>query len=116
MASNKSKLYIKIGKRVKEARKLREMTQEQLAEVCDISWSAISRLENGSSAVSLKTLMRVASALDIGIEFLLQDVIVKKNDLDDSVVNEILGLLALCDVDKKKYFLENIKLVIKNFR
>ena len=52
-----------IGYRVKQARLEKEMSQEELSAVSGIQQADISRIEKGSANPSVKTLMRIASAL-----------------------------------------------------
>lgn len=49
----------KIGVLIEEARKKRNMTQEELAKKCGTNKSYISRIENDSSDIRLSTLMRI---------------------------------------------------------
>ena len=109
MKEKKTRLYIKIGNKVREARKCRGMTQEKLAESCDVSWSAISRLENGASAVGVEKLVKIAEVLDVGLDFLLSDFIRNNYCIDDSDINEIIALLSICDKAVKEYAVENLK-------
>ena len=50
-----------------DARKERGMTQKELAEVTGISQADISRLERGTGNPSIKTLQRVAQALQMAL-------------------------------------------------
>ena len=52
-----------IGARVKELRKVRHMTQEQLAAKIGTKKSYISKIENGHADVQLSTLFRIFSGL-----------------------------------------------------
>ena len=49
----------KIGVMIEEARKKRNMTQEELAQRSGTSKSYISRIENNASDIRLSTLMRI---------------------------------------------------------
>lgn len=59
--------YIKIGLKVSYYRKLKSLTQEQLAEIMDCTVSFIGQIEapNIYKAISLDTLFRIAKALEI---------------------------------------------------
>lgn len=61
------------GKRVQQARKSKEMTQEVLAEKIGLSVAHISGIENGRSAVSLDKLLDLVDLLDVSPNWLLQD-------------------------------------------
>ncbi len=58
-----------IGMRVKQLRLKKHMTQKTLAERSGVSWSFISRLENGQSHASVSTLAKIADAVgeDLGL-------------------------------------------------
>ena len=57
---------IKIGLKIAYYRKLRGITQEALAEACDLSAGYVSQLEAPGTAFcpSLKTLFKIAEVLD----------------------------------------------------
>lgn len=52
-----------IGKAIKEARKERNLTQEELGKLIGVQKAQISRLENNAGNVTISTLLRVFSAL-----------------------------------------------------
>lgn len=58
------KLYIMVGKQVRQLRLQRKLTQEQLAERAGISTSFLGHIERGSRKLSLETFCRIARALD----------------------------------------------------
>ncbi len=62
-----------LGKRLAQARKSRNLTQEKLAELCNLSVSTISRIETGTCATPLKTLVNICCKLGIGLDYLLFD-------------------------------------------
>ena len=59
--------YIKIGLKIAYYRKLKSLTQEQLAEILDCGVSFIGQIEapNICKGISLDTLFRIAKALDV---------------------------------------------------
>jgi transcriptional regulator with XRE-family HTH domain len=61
------------GRRLRELRKARGLTQEALAEAADLSGNYISDLELGLKVPSLTILVRLSDALDIGTPDLLAD-------------------------------------------
>ncbi len=54
-----------IGKRVRYYRNLKNLTQEQLAEIMDFNTKSISLLENGHNYIALNKLPSLCSALEI---------------------------------------------------
>lgn len=63
--------YPLIARRIKTARKLAGLTQEQLAEQIDISTNAVAKLENNLMTASLQTLVNIANVLHMDINDLL---------------------------------------------
>ena len=70
--------YKALGAKIKEYRKKENITQEQLAEMADISLSHMSNVETASVSVSLPALMLIADALGVTIDELLVDSYSKK--------------------------------------
>lgn len=62
-----------IGRRIKEARHKLGLTQEELGERARLHYSYIGQVERGNKVPSLKTLKKIAQALNIRIEILLED-------------------------------------------
>lgn len=54
----------KVGEALKQARKMKQLTQQQLGERVGVQKAQISRLENGKS-ITISTLSRLLKALDI---------------------------------------------------
>ena len=70
--------YKALGAKIKEYRKKENITQEQLAEMADISLSHMSNVETASVSVSLPALKLIADALGVTIDELLVDSYSKK--------------------------------------
>jgi transcriptional regulator with XRE-family HTH domain len=71
-----SMLRVKFGRRLRQLRRYRDLTQEQFAEVADISVDFVSNIERGISAPSFETLERLAEALGVAVAdlFLFDDI------------------------------------------
>ena len=54
-----------------------EITQEQLADMVSVSPTHLSNIETGSTRVSLTTIVKVANALNVTVDDLLCDNLVK---------------------------------------
>ena len=65
--------YLSIGRRIRQNRVRLNITQEQLAEMVNVSVPHISRIENGSSQPSLQVLVDICNILKITIDDLLED-------------------------------------------
>ena len=63
--------YVALGKSIKKQRKIADLTQEDLADFCDCSASHIARIELGISIPSLDMMVRIANALHVTIDKLV---------------------------------------------
>lgn len=79
-----------IGKRIKELRKLRHLSQEQLAEKIDINQNALSYIETGENFFSAETLEKLINALQIEPSELFE---VNHLQKDEQLLDEIVQML-----------------------
>lgn len=77
-----------IGKRMVVQRKRLGLTQEQVAELADVSPQLISNAENGERAISCDKLYRISKALNVSADYLLSGEI---NEKDCSFLSEKLA-------------------------
>ncbi|MBQ7168091.1 MAG: helix-turn-helix transcriptional regulator [Treponema sp.] len=63
--------YAEIGQRIKKYRKVRNISQEQLAEMVNISATHMSHIETGVTKLSLQVLVDISVALDTSTDSLL---------------------------------------------
>ncbi len=75
--------YEQIGKRIARVRKLKKITQSQLAEEINISVNAVSKIEINYMQPSLQTIINIANSLNVDIIYLLFG---EKNDKKSSDV------------------------------
>lgn len=64
-----------IGKRIKAARQSKKLTQQELAELADLSTTYISAMERGKKTPKLETLVKLANILNVSTDYLLADVV-----------------------------------------
>ena len=61
-----------ISKRLKELRKERNWTQQELAQKADLSFNAVTKIEQGAAKhPTLKTLLKLSEAFGIGLDELV---------------------------------------------
>lgn len=70
-----------IGKRIKIARIRVGLTQEAVAERIGITAQHVSNIETGNSSVSLTTLVAIANLLNVTMDELLCDTLVKSKEV-----------------------------------
>lgn len=62
-----------IGKNIKKLREQRDISQDRLSKLADISSNTIAKLELGQSPnPTIETLKKIAKALEVGVEVLLK--------------------------------------------
>jgi transcriptional regulator with XRE-family HTH domain len=106
MVYNKNVDYVAIGKRVKELRSKKEMSQEQLATCAEISTTYLSNIENAHSKASLSTFIKIANALGCGVDALLCDNIKESRPLFEEQLGK---LLEDCSQDELKIIVGTVK-------
>lgn len=82
----------KLGARIREERKKAKLTQEKFAEVVGLSADYIGYVERGKQAPYLKTLERIANALNVQVYELF---IFRKKDIDkkEEAIEELISCL-----------------------
>lgn len=70
---NDNELFSRIALNVRVERTIKRLTQAQLAELIDVHEKYIGKIENGKQNITLKTLNKLANALNIDICRLLEE-------------------------------------------
>lgn len=60
-------LLLKIGKKLRNIRKLKGLTQEQLAERCGLSYKYLGEIERGEKNFGIQNLFKIADGLSISV-------------------------------------------------
>lgn len=94
-----------LGNRIRTVRQRRGITQEQLAEKVDISTNFMSLIENGRN-MSVETLVKIAEALGVTVDYLLSDTIELDSDI---IMVQISQSLSTLNDEEKMFFLNVIK-------
>jgi len=72
-------LLTEMGKRILSHRKSMGLSQEELAELADVSPQLLSTAERGSKAIRPENLLKISNALGVSADYLLTGVIVDKD-------------------------------------
>ena len=89
-------LVYKLGVRIRTLRKAAGLTQEQLAEVADISVNFIGYVERGQRAPSIQTLERIAQGLNVRPKDLFEFLEDESNEL---LYETLIAALRKCTSD-----------------
>ena len=102
--------YYLVGSKIKEKRKKRELTQEQLAEMCDLSVSYIAHIERGTKSLSLETAVKLSNVLGVSLDYLLLDEIQDQDRVMSAIESEVRALPPA----KQDTFFKFARLILKN--
>lgn len=95
---------INMGHRISTQRKRLGYTQEQTAELADISPQLLSNAENGSRAIGSDKLYRISRALNISADYLLsgetseKDKLLLLDKIKDADAAQLQAIETICDV------------------
>ena len=108
--------YVSIGRRIKKYRIELGLKQSQLAERSGVEPSNISHIERAATKVSLPTLVNIANALEVSLDEIVYDSLIKNEHISIKEINELLvdcereELTALIQIIKTtKNIMRNIK-------
>ena len=102
-----SNINIEIGKKIKNIRKSKNMTIQELANSINKSKSTVSKYENGDISIDIQTLYEISNALNVHVEQLLYI----RSNIDNIHNNNIVNALKM--LFSKKPLEENTDLVKK---
>ncbi len=66
-------ILIEFGKKVREERRKRKLTQEQLAKIAGVHRTYVGMIERGEKNLTLTNIQRIAKGLNIKLSDLLED-------------------------------------------
>ena len=88
-----------VGKRIKDARKDKKLTQEMLAEKMSVSIAYLSKIETGKLHINLERLSEICNLLDVTEGQILNGV---SNISGKYLTNEFSDLLEKCTPEQQK--------------
>lgn len=69
---NFNNLSAKIGTRIRILREAKNMTQQDLADLCNFDKADMSKIESGKANPTIKTLLKISQALEVKFSDLFQ--------------------------------------------
>ena len=102
---NAEDVKIVFGNNVRRYRKQKQLSQEQLSEMIDITQKHLSSIESGSAFVSAEVLQSLSSILDVPVYLLFYDGIpLKESVLPESRIDVVIDeeLLSVASIIKKR--------------
>lgn len=88
-------ISLELGMRIRYYRKEKHITQEKLAEVCNLHPTYIGQLERGEKNATVESIYRIAKGLNIPISKLLENMEYLENKSSDTSLEIYHQLLSL---------------------
>lgn len=102
-----------LGNRLREVRERKHLTQEYLSELVDISPTHMSVIERGVKGMRLSTFIKVANALGVSADELLQDELTHETQVHSIILYELIDELPTVEqrkpIHKIKAYIEAYK-------
>ena len=95
-----------IAKRIKNVRIEKRLMQEYLAEYANVNVSHISNIENNKVKISLTLLIKISNALNVSIDYLLQN---EYSNPASGIETELIHVLKDMPIDKQETLLRIAK-------
>ena len=105
-----STLKEKLGRRIQEIRKSKNLTQEKLAELIGLDTPNLSNIERGKRFVTVETLEKIINALGVSEKTLFDLEHIKPREELITLINHILSVSETKDIE---YFYRMISLYIE---
>jgi transcriptional regulator with XRE-family HTH domain len=105
--------YVAIGKRIKDVRAKQNITQQTLAKKAGISVQFLSNVENANAKASLATIVKIANALETGVDALLCD---NFSDCRPIFEGQLAALVANCSDYELRLILAQAKGLIDEIK
>lgn len=99
-----------VGQRIKEAREAKNLTQEDLAAIVDLSPTHVSVIERGLKTTKLDTFVAIANALDVSADSLLIDVVTRSTT---GVTNELSDMIAKLPVKERRKIIKAVRALVE---
>ena len=107
-----AELHEVIGARIRALRRQKGWTQEELGGRADLDFTTIGGAERGEKSLSLKSLARVAEALEVDLAWLVRGEASQTGEAEcEGLVEELLGLVGDLLPDELRHVLELVKTV-----
>jgi transcriptional regulator with XRE-family HTH domain len=102
-------LLRKVGDRVREIRKSKGISQEELGDRSSLHYTYIGKVERGEKNITLESLVKITKALEISLEELFS--IVDPNRNKSNLNQQILGLFSSKSIKEQEQLLKMIEIV-----
>ena len=110
MIYDEKEIKKRFGVKVREYRKLANLTQEKLAELSGCSWQTISGLETGYSFPSSKTLFNISFALKMPLVYLFN---FYSNQIDNEQEAKLINIYKKLTKEQQRMILKMLQSLVE---
>lgn len=105
--------YVSIGKTIRGFRVKRSWNQATLAEKSGVEPSNISHIERAATKVSLPTLINIANALEVSLDQIVYDSLIKNEHISINIINELLSDCTSIEISAIIEIIKTTKTIIR---
>ena len=105
--------YTDIGKRIREERVKLGLSQQDLAELSELTPTNISHIERGATKLSLPSMINIANALNVSVDKLLMGVTAGSGE---TLKNSFMEIVEDCNHKEFLILLDNCKALKESLR
>ncbi len=102
--------YQIVGARIRQFRRTKKITQEELAFRIDTSAAYISNVESGKKKPSLQKLTEIAEVLEITLNDIIYSPVLTSSSFDTGEINK---LITHCPIEKQQLLLQSISALLQ---
>ncbi|HBG5344036.1 TPA: helix-turn-helix transcriptional regulator [Clostridioides difficile] len=105
-------IYNIIGKRIRNYRRKSGCSQEELARKAELFPTYLGQIERGESKASLRSILKIAGALEMPLEILFENIIQNEEHID-TMSSECYELMDSLTLKEQKFMVKLIKEIIE---
>ncbi|MEK7858683.1 MAG: helix-turn-helix transcriptional regulator [Elusimicrobiota bacterium] len=114
MVSSTADTFALLGRRIREERKVRGLTQQQLADVVGMDAGHLSRVEHGKAVPSINAVKKIADALALPIAKLFADIPLQKAREDRGWARKLGAVVRDVPPRHREKILRILKTIVRN--
>lgn len=104
-------LPVILGDRIRNIRRERGLSQEELAHLSSLHSTYIGQIERGEKNITIESLEKVTNALNISLDELFRYIEPSYKDSDKFILNQIINKLQSKTLEQQKLLLKLIELL-----
>lgn len=94
-------ITIELGLRIRAIRKSRNLSQEQLAELCNLHPTYIGQLERGEKNATIESICKISNAFHMSLEKLFEGIEIKEANYNNEALKIYHQIISL-SMEKQK--------------